>query len=65
MASYEAHLSGFGLTEELKDKFINFETQWGAQKPSVKPYSVITVLRNDTNDLLGIQEKEAENAQLA
>lgn len=65
MANYLDYLNEFGLTKELKDQFSNFETQWGTQKKDIKPYSVITVLRNDANDLLEMKEKGGQNAQLA
>ncbi|MDR1315839.1 MAG: hypothetical protein LBK13_03100 [Spirochaetales bacterium] len=65
MTNYRDYLNKFGLTEELKNQFNNFETQWGTQKKTIKPYSVITVLRNDADDLLEIKEKEIRNAQLA
>jgi hypothetical protein len=58
MADYQTLLNEFGLTKELKDRFIDFETQWGTQKIPIKPYSVITVLRNDIDDLKKVKKQE-------
>jgi hypothetical protein len=62
MANYKSFLVEFGLTKELKDQFDNFETQWGTQKLPIKPYTIITVLRNDADDLLGTKKKEVHDA---
>lgn len=47
MGDFQDQFSDFGINEELKNKFINFETIWETKKSSAKSYKIITVVNND------------------
>jgi hypothetical protein len=50
----------------MRGMFHNFETIWGTQEVPIKPYSVITIVKNEAVDAnVAITAEGCENAQLA
>ena len=64
MRDFRGEFAGFKLSEDLKNKFIDFETVWGTKGSIVKPYKVITIINNDITES-ELEIKERNNAELA
>jgi hypothetical protein len=47
MDNYPGLLAQFGINEDLKEQFSNFETEWGTKNKPIKPYSIITIVKNE------------------
>ena len=61
MPNFQDLLAKFKLNDDLKTRFLDFETYWGTKKASAKPYSIITIVNNDITD----QESELHGGNRA
>ena len=54
----------FKLNEELKSKFVDFETIWQTKENVENSYRIITVINNDIS-VSELESQEENNAELA
>ena len=61
MADFEAQYSKFRLDDNLTKNFSNFETEWSLENKVKIPYSIVTIMNNDTMRIENLA-KEQNNA---
>ena len=64
MIDFQGQFTKFEINEELRSKFLEFETIWQTIDVKKKIYKVITVVNNDTT-VSEQKLKERNNAKLA